>query len=453
MVFLTIALLAIGLTGCSNKSNDQNSTERVITNLIDKSHYFKGAPNDLYLGEALQESFSDQGITAKYRAAFNDGEATYLFFDLIDTDAVLFNKASNDSGFTLNEYDFLEKSGYTDSKQYELISYDVKTRTATICVEYIGLLRNDNITFHIYSMSGNQQMINCSLDDLHLYDLLNKTTGEFVSEEKFMGTGTSFGVIDDHTGQPQTVAVPEFEEGNSDSISRLKTDIMAIPVNDEEGNHVADITNIGWKDGWLHIQLNPENKITWGVNFNLENNKTHALLYSPFNLSFGARADSSELNDYYEYVFYVGAWTKENLDYRIAFKSAAYQGTTLTGDWEIKFAIPDALVKKLETSKTIPINGHELLLQRAVISPVTISLFASRKEVPEDQIGWFSQLNLDDLDLKIIYQDGKKTAIPKQSGYNLVNQKGDMFRITYTTENFDDIAGLEINGTRLPVAE
>jgi hypothetical protein len=99
------------------------------------------------------------------------------------------------------------------------------------------------------------------------------------------------------------------------------------------------------------------------------------------------------------------------------------------------------------------VKGNELLLKRAAISPVNITLFASAKDVPDESMSWFHGLNPDDLNLKLVYKDGKTTAIPKQSGYTLVNQKGDMFRITYTADNFDDIAGMEVNGVLLPVED
>ena len=451
--FLTVALLFTGLTGCKDGTEEnKNSGEDNITNLINQSNYFKGAPNELDLGEALQESFSDQGVTAKYLAAFNDGEATYLFFDIIDTGADLFSKGSKGFDFSLNEYDFLEKTGYTDSKIYDVISYDEKTRTATICVEYIGLLQNENISFHIYSMSGNQKMINYTLEDIDLYAELKKTAGEFESEDQFMGSGTGFGIFDEETGETQEVEMPEFEEGNGDSVFRLKTDVLTLPVEDEYGNHIADITNIGWRNGWLHVQINPANNIKWDTNFNLQNKEDGKLLYSPFNISFGSIGDGDEQKDYYEYMFYVGDMTKENLDYSIAFRSTAYRATDLKGDWEIKFAIPNALIKKLEANKSIHVKGHELLIQRAVISPVNITLFTARKDVSEERTNWFYGLNPDELDLKLVYQDGKTKDIPRQSGHTLGNQKGDMFRITYTADNFDDITGMEVNGVLFSVA-
>jgi Copper amine oxidase N-terminal domain. len=428
--------------------------KNTITNLINQSGYFKGAPKELCLGEAIRGSFSDQGVTVQYRAAFSDGEAIYLFFDLIDTGANLFCEGGNGKDFSLDKYDFFEKTGYTDSRMYDVISYDEKTRTATICVEYIGPLQNDSISFHINSMSGNQKVINYTLDDVDLYDMLKKTTGEFESEDQFVGCHTSFSILDEKTGAINNVGMPDFEEGNGNSVYRLKKDAFALALENENGNHVADITNIGWRDGWLHVQINPENDIKWDhTNFNLKNNKTIELVYSPFHISFGARDDGRGQDNYYEYMFYVGDFTKENLNYSIAFRNSVYKATDLTGDWEIGFAIPDAMVKKLEVNKPIPVKGHELLMQRAVISPVKITLFASSKDVPDERDNWFYGLSVDDLDLKIVYQDGKTVDIPKKSGYIHGNQKGDMFRITYTAENFDDIAGLEVNGVLLPVVD
>ncbi len=448
---LFAAFTIIGLTSCKDTEKEQGQSADPTMELLRQTNFFKSAPEELYFGKALQESFSDQGVTIKHRAAFHDGEATYIFFDVIDTGAGIFSQGSNGLDFSLDQYDFLEKAGYNDSRLHELISYEEETRTATICVEYIGPLQIEELSFHIYSMTGNQKMINKDFEKVDLYEMLKDKPGEYEPENEYIGGSTSFGVIDEQTGESRTIEMPEFDEGNGTTTYRLKKDVLSIPVEDEEGNHVADITNIGWKNGWLHIQLNPENRFKWETNFNLENNRTEDLVYSPFHLSFGTGPDGEALTDYYEYVFYVGAMTEENLDCSIVFKNSAYRAVTLKGDWEIKLSIPDSLLKRLEADKRVPVDDQQLLIRRAVISPVNITLFASGKDVPEDLAGWFWGISVDDLKLKILYQDGKTAAIPEGSGYIHGNQKGAMFRLKHTAENFEEITGLEVNGVYFPV--
>ncbi|MDD4592988.1 MAG: hypothetical protein PHG06_21595 [Parabacteroides sp.] len=75
----------------------------------------------------------------------------------------------------------------------------------------------------------------------------------------------------------------------------------------------------------------------------MQNNNTEESLHSPFSMFFGV-ADSQDVpDDYYEYVFYVGDQAQENLDYSINFRNATYRATDLTGDWEIRFNIPETL--------------------------------------------------------------------------------------------------------------
>ena len=451
LVLIVLILLVIGLTGCKDSGDGSLKAEDKNMALVNQSHSFKGVPEELYFGKVVQESFSDQGLDVKYLSSFNDGVATYLFLEIIDTGSNLFNEKSNGNDFSLNNYDFLEKTGYTDSKFYGLISFDKKRLAATICVEYIGTLDNENISFHIYSLNGNQKIINETIDEINLYDALIKTNGEFENDNQFMGVSTSVGVIGEVTGKSKRVEMPEFNEGFGNSIYRLKKDIMAIPIKDEEGNQVADITNVGWKNGWLHVQINPNNNIEWiRGGFNLKNNDTGDYLYSPFNMAFGIVDGQVEQSDYYEYVFYVGDMTKENLDYSISFRNVTYMATKLTGDWEIKFAITNSLVKNLDSNEAIPVKGEKLLVQSAVISPVNITLFASSKDVTEEQMDWFRRLNLADFDVKILYEDKKTIDVPKQSGI-FANQKGLLLRFVYTPENFADIVGLEVNGVTFPV--
>lgn len=450
---IVLVLTAIGFSGCTNVEEEQEKSKDPVMNLIGQTYFFDKAPEELSFGKAIQDTDSDQGVTIKYLSAFHDGEATYIFFDLTDTGANLFCRGSNGFDFSLDEYDFLEKTGYNDSRQYDLISYDEKTRTATLCVEYIGPLQTEELSFHIYSVTGNQKTINTEFEDVDLYEMLKKTTGEFEPESEFVGGSTGFGIFDEKTGESRTVEMPEFDEGNGDTVYRLKKDALSIPVDDTEGNHVADITNIGWRNGWLHIQLNPENSIKWETNFNLKNNKTGDLIYSPFNLSFGTVQDGEELNDYREYVFYVGDMTEENLDCTIAFIKSAYRATSLKGDWDLTLSIPDSLLKNLEAGKTVPLKDQELLIQRAVISPVNITLFASRKDVPEEYTDRFYGISSTDLNLKIIYQNGKTAEVPNEAGQLIGNQKGNLFRYIYSAENFGEITGLEVNGVLFPVKE
>lgn len=284
VLIFTVGLLVTGLVACNDSSEYQDmSNEEKIMSLIEKSFFFESAPESLVFGEAIQDSFTDQGVTIKYLGAFSDGEGFYLFLDIIDEEGNFFGK--QDVGYTLaiNDYDFLEKAGYTDSKIYEILAFDTKERTTTVCVEYIGLLEEDNISFHIYSMDG---------------DL-----------------------------------------------------------------------------------------------------------------------------------------SKENNE--------------ITGDWELKFAIKDSLLKPLEANKLVTYNGYDFLVQRAVISPIKITLFAARNDVPEE----ISSIQPEDLEYNIIYKDGETATILDDPGYVHGNQKGYMFRINYTPKNFEDIVGLEVNGVLFPVVE
>ena len=454
ILILCLALPILGLNGCGGKPANTTESADPIMELVNRSSFFDKAPEKLLFGKAIQDTDSDQGVTVKYLTSFFDGEATYIFFDLTDTGADLFSKGGEGNDFSLDKYDFLEKTGYNDSRLYNLISYDEKTKTATICVEYIGPLQIENLSFHIYSMTGNQKTINNELNDVDLYEMLKRSAGEFEPETEFTGSGTGFGYFDEKTGESRNIEMPEFEEGYGPEAYRLKKDVISVPLTDTEGNHAADITNIGWRNGWLHVQVKPENDLEWkSTNFNLKDNKTGELIYSPYNLAFGSVQGEEELGDYFEYVFFVGDLTKENLDCTITFINSTYRATTLKGDWDLKFSIPESLLKKLEADKGVPVNGGELMIRRAVISPVNISLFASAKDIPDAQLKWFDNIQNNALRMKIVYQDGKTAQVPEVSTNMLRNQKGLLFRTIYNPENFDEISGVEINGVLFSAAE
>jgi hypothetical protein len=283
-LLLSMALLASGLVACKdNTQKPEMSDKERIMSLMEKSFFFEAAPEDLYFGEAIEESFTDQEVTLKYLGAFSDGEGIYLFVDIIDQAGIFFGEKDTPYNASINEYDFFEKAGYTDSRVYDVLDYNTEENTVTVCFEYIGLLEEDNISFHIYSMGG-----------------------------------------------------------------------------DVSGTRPA-----------------------------------------------------------------------------------------LAGDWEIKFAITDSLVKTLEANKSLTYKGYDFLVKRAVISPVKITLFAAREDVPDEIMG----IQPKDLDIKLVYKNGESLGILGDSGYAHVNQKGYMFRIIHTAKDYQDIVGLEVDGVVFPVAE
>ena len=284
VLLLSVTLFAAGLAACKdNTERPEMSDKERIMSLMEKSFFFETAPEELYFGEAIEESFTDQDVTLKYLGAFSDGEGVYLFVDIVDEAGIFFSEKDNPYYASINEYDFFEKAGYTDSRVYDVLDYNNEESTVTVCFEYIGLLEEDNISFHIYSMGG-----------------------------------------------------------------------------DVSGTRPA-----------------------------------------------------------------------------------------LTGDWEIKFAITDSLVKTLEADKYLNYNGYDFLVKRAVISPIKITLFAAREDVPEE----IMEIQPKDLEIKLVYKNGENLGISGDSGYAHVNQKGYMFRIIHTAKDYLDIVGLEVNGVVFPVIE
>jgi hypothetical protein len=148
---------------------------------------------------------------------------------------------------------------------------------------------------------------------------------------------------------------------------------------------------------------------------------------------------------------YIGLLEEDNISFHIYSMGGDVSGTrpALTGDWEIKFALTDSLAKPLEADKFLNHNGYDFLVKRAVISPVKITLFAKREDVPNEMMG----IQPKDLDIKLVYKNGESLGVSGDSGYAHVNQKGYMFRIIHTAKDYQDIVGLEVNGVLFPVVE
>src|SRR5665647_1036481 len=107
LLLIVLIVLVLGVTGCKDSRDGSVDGEDKNMALVNQSHLFKGTPEELYFGEALQESFSDQGLDVKYLSSFNDGVATYLFLELIDTGSNLFDEESNGNDFTSVSYTHL----------------------------------------------------------------------------------------------------------------------------------------------------------------------------------------------------------------------------------------------------------------------------------------------------------------------------------------------------------
>jgi len=182
----------------------------------------------------------DQGIKMETLAAINDDEMAAIYFKMTDL-------TGNRIDYKLDIYDYFVKGATTHNTQ--LIHYDEATKTATMRMLVNGgkKLNGKNITVRIDSfMSGGmtEKEYNPGFD---LYSLLKDKPASgttFLNRQTDDISGFGGKGIDDIRKQEE--------------IAVLEKDKLHISL---PGMDWQYISNIGFVDGKLHIQVNPESNM------------------------------------------------------------------------------------------------------------------------------------------------------------------------------------------------
>lgn len=311
------------------------------------------------LFESVDEVVVCDGIEMRTISAVADDDSMMILYTLKDLEG---NRISEDTSI----YDFT-LSRATAIGTYP-VGYDAETKTATFCMagDNGNQMKGRRITMSITSFLDGVPM-ELHETKLKLYDLLQQQigdSGEPGFRDYSAGEEDSF-----WNAQNQRGADLQEEFGKEDHVFILLDGSMNIKI---PGVDWVTVTNIGYKDGWLHVRVEYDDKkseINHGYICLTDSNGNeldNAILNTPFQ-------EGGE-----EFIIRVGT-AEELADVYLSGVFTNYDALN-TGEWKTTFK-----VRGVETrSFACAVETDSVEISRIVLSPLGISVYG--KGIPDDII-------------------------------------------------------------------
>lgn len=311
------------------------------------------------LFESVNESVVYDGIEMRTISAVADEDSMMILYTLKDLEG---NRISKNTSI----YDFtLSRAAAIGTYQ---VGYDAETKTATFCMagDNGDDMKGRKLTMSITSFLDGAPM-ELRETKHSLYDLLQQRTGDF-GEPSFRdynaGEEDSF-----WNAQNQRGADLQEEFGKEDHVFILLDGSMNIKI---PGVDWVTVTNIGYRDGWLHVRVEYDDKkseINHGYICLTDSNGNeldNAILNTPF-------PEGGE-----EFIIRVGT-AEELANVYLSGVFTNYDALN-TGEWKTTFK-----VKGVETkSFACAVETDSVSIGRIVLSPLGISVYG--KGIPDEGI-------------------------------------------------------------------
>ena len=375
-------------------------------------YFGAGAQISQYVAE-IGQSTVDQGFKLEVLSAVNDGDNTYLFVDITDM-----------TGDRLTENTIINRWGMTGSRPMggggtTLVGYDPDTRTATFMIHSISAKPGDSVLFTLSSFMSDSTDYRIVEDDINITQLLEENEGNFITRS--LSGGTSGGMSTEF-----------YDEGNDlnniGEILELDAIDMALPGLDH-----ARISNIAYRDGMLHVQLNSNlfrgNAATW---LSLVSMSTGEEIQPYYSIDSGER-NVDGLADHSEFVFVIDRDALRN--YRFLLEGFIY-AQVFDGTWEVGFEVPErmeTIIKQTDTS--IVLGTSTVRLESIEVSPMSITV---RTQSPRQ--------GNEELHIVVTYQDGSTLTI-SEGKINTIILDASVFTFVSPIRDIHNIDYLEINGS------
>lgn len=360
----------------------------------------------------VNKTSEDQGIRMQTLGAVRDGSTTEIYVALTDLTADRVNAS-------LDVYDFHVSGGRAHNAQ--LVQYDVAERTAIVRFLVQGKRLNNRMSVQIRSfLSGANKEEN--------YDS-GLNLSEFLSKKQQNEYDTLDPLEDSISGWG---GESSLELSEQEFIHVLRQDQTHIKL---PGIDWMYISNIGFVDGKLHIQINPDDEMgryNHGEFF-FTDDRGNKLDIPMNSVSYGSyiKGDTRYGGDYEEYIFDISDISQlEHLQLKGNFTS---YDQFVTGKWETTFNLKqDSLSKAGET--TLVMNGD--IRMEVVVSPLGVTLMGKG----------VNQIKPEDLRLELYLNDG--TSILPKSGF--INIDEDLVKwISSRTIPINEVNYLMLNGQKV----
>lgn len=357
------------------------------------------------------------GIEVKTLAAINDNDMIYIYFTMRDLKADRIDSS-------IDIYDFLVTK--TIGMNTEVISFDESTKTATLRMTGFGgeNLNNKKISMIINSFltGARKEEYNTRLCLAEILSDMPYAKTEHISKKDITGgSGEEIRTITD----------------NGQEIILLKRDELNLEI---QGLEWMTISNIGFVDDKLHIQINPDSnmgRFNHG-DFFFKNEKDESVYYDYNKISFGEYKLENTIygGDYIEYIFDISD-IKELEKLKLMGTFTVYDKYT-TGKWENQFTV-SAIGESREIVTDIALN--KTIIKKITLSPLGVNFIAQGKL--DDEIG--EQLPMLDFNITLHYENGEY-----KGPYNVMYyaEPGE-YNVKYVSSELidvDKVTSISING-------
>lgn len=389
--------------------------------------YFGGGTEVAQQAQTIKKSVTDQGIRFEAVSAINDGETTYLIVDLQDTTDDRLSGYFEVEGWNLP----IEGAW---GLGWEPLSYDAETRTATLMADITGASSGETVELSFSKLYTDKSVVDTTATDVDLAELL--------------GQGGTFESIDwvSEGGQGGSVSLEFLADGRDFSAidEVLARDEMHVDI---LGLDTGYLSNIAYRDGFLHVQMNPSDTVNVEGEsaqlFNLVDIRTGEEVDEYYGVVYGEHSNGTITyvgGDYDERVFRVA---EADLPYLKLHVYGHRYDTLISGDWKVSFTVPERTeVLTAETSAPLPDLGEGFVVTEVKASPLSVIL-SFNYESANDPYDIHA-------DVRLVYRDGTKTAMSGSvGGGSSLDEDAKEGTITLIgpIENFADLVRVEIEGT------
>ncbi|WP_458122734.1 hypothetical protein [Paenibacillus sp. Z3-2] len=370
--------------------------------------HFLGADRIGILQPVHQVS-EDQGIRMEIIGAVRDGDTTEIYVSLSDLTGQRIDE-------TLDVYDYRVTGGNANNAQ--IIHYDEANKTAIVRFLIQGKVSKNRITVQINTlMSGasRQDGYNVQVDWEQLLQEKQNNNYDIVDQDRISGLG---GKTDFHL--------------ENDPIPVLHQDVTNVPV---EGIDWMHISNIGFVEGKLHIQINPDNEIgeyNHGY-FYFTDEQGQMLDIPEYSVSYGhyMKDGVGYGGDYEEFVYDLSA--VDDLDKLRLQGSFTSISEVVQGKWKTTFNLSQHALSKVGNTR---LNAYGGLQVNVTVSAVGVTLTGEA----------LSKIRMEDLSIEVHMKDG--TSLNAALGFLQLEQ--DLIKwISPTTIPVNDVSYLLLNGQKV----
>ena len=407
---LAIALIAVVVVAFSGFANFDR-----IQLLWD--NYFGAGANVGQYAKIIDKSVTDQGIRMDVVTALNDSDSTYLFIDLTDETG---SRLSDD--LFLDEWSLFANTDAWEGT-YSIEKHDGSGKTATLVINGFGVNPGKKTSFSVNSFFTDKVEMDFTDDTINLEQIHLENKGQFVEYDSSVSGGG--------LGISQEASSVNLELDDIHSVLENGDLQVAIPGYDK-----GFISNIGYKDGFLHIQLNPDNERgNETIYLSLVNKDTEEEMQPYYSINYGEfkmKDSVYSAGDYEEFVFKIDRGELEDYALHVF---GFYYSNVVTGSWEVSFEIPKRMTTvEITSNETITIGEKECTIRKLEISPLSILLTLN------------SSVRGGTVSTALIYNDGSRVSLDSHAQRLLGSDRDMYLKIVGPIMDFENLAAVEING-------